>query len=38
VGPDLVVTGVSTAAARADGPDEAAPLPEDLLGHVQEFG
>jgi hypothetical protein len=36
--PQMVVTGVQMAAARSDGPDDAAPLPEELLGEVQEFG
>ena len=34
----LVVTRAEAAAARSDGADEAAPLPEELLGEVQEFG
>lgn len=37
-GADLLVTGVDAAAARSNGPDDAAPLPEELLGDVQEFG
>jgi hypothetical protein len=35
---ELVATGVDVAAARSNGPDGAVPLPEELLGQVQEFG
>jgi hypothetical protein len=37
-GAALVATQVDTAAARSNGPDDAVPLPEELLGDVQEFG
>lgn len=37
-GADLVATRVDAAAARSDGADDAVPLPEELLGDVQEFG
>jgi hypothetical protein len=37
-GPVTAALGVETAAARSDGPDEAAPLDPDLVGEVREFG
>ena len=37
-GATQLVTRADLAAARSNGPDEGAPLPEQLLGQVQEFG
>ena len=37
-GSELVVTDAIVGASRADGPEEAAPPPKDLIGEIQEFG